>query len=33
MLLGETAAFVKTKDAVERFHTFVNAKLAGPLGL
>ena len=33
LYLGETAAAVKTKDAIERFQTFVNAKLAGPLGL
>ena len=33
LFLGETATAVKTADATERFQTFVNAKLAGPLGL
>lgn len=33
LCLGETAAAVKTKDAIERYQSFVNAKLAGPLGL
>ena len=33
LFLGETAAAVKSKDAVERWQTFAHAKLAGPLGL
>ena len=32
MLLAETAAVVKTKDAAARFATFTRAKLSGPLG-
>jgi hypothetical protein len=32
MLLGETAAAVKTDDAAARFDRFARVRLAGPLG-